>query len=109
MVVIKSFKADCGFRNKIKVCGFKPEDCTPEKCDMYNIEFSVKAISKQAKIEQKAVKKLEKKRVKMKKTGEHKTNREEYNKIKAKRNDKVYGLIKLSKAIIYLKRTGAGK
>lgn len=108
MATMKAFKADCGFRNKIKVCNFKPEDCTPEKCDMYNIEFSVKAIKKQAKIEQKAVKELEKKRVKMKKAGEHKTNRDEYKKIKTERNDKVYGLIKLSQAIVYLKRTGKG-
>lgn len=109
MPTINAFKADCGFRNKIKVCNFKPEDCNPEKCDMYNIEFSVKAIKKQAKIEQKAVKELEKKRVKMKKTGEHKTKIEEYKKIKSTRNDKVYGLIKLSKAMVYLKRTGRGK
>ena len=100
-----AYKKDCGFRNKVHVCSFKEEDCCPEKCDMYDIPFEVKALSKRIKEERKHIIELENKRQGMKKKGEHKTNKEEYDKVKNLRNDKVYGILKLTKAYTYLKRT----
>lgn len=97
------YKNKCGFR-KIKLCGFKEQDCSPKKCDMYNIEFTSKAILKQAGIEKKAVKKMTMQMIDMKKKGKHKTNPEEYKKLKETRNDKAYGMLKLSKAYMHCKR-----
>jgi hypothetical protein len=94
----------CGFR-KINLCKFREEDCRPDKCDMYDIPFNVKGILKQAKIEREAVTQLTNKMVKMKKAGEHKTNKDKYDEIKKLRSDKVYGMLKLSKAYMHCKRT----
>jgi hypothetical protein len=33
------YKLDCGFRNEIKKCGFKPEKCNPKDCDLHKIDF----------------------------------------------------------------------
>jgi hypothetical protein len=33
------FKGKCGFREEIKVCNFKEDDCTPYKCDLYRLDF----------------------------------------------------------------------
>lgn len=94
---------ECGFR-KINLCKFKEEDCSPDKCDMYNIPFTSKGILNQAKIERKAVKYLANKMIKMKKSGKHKTDKESYEKIKKTRNDKALGMLKLSKAYMHCKR-----
>lgn len=42
-----AYKPDCWFRTKVNVCLFKPEDCTPEKCSFYELEFSAKPIKKE--------------------------------------------------------------
>jgi len=99
------YKSDCGFR-KLNLCGFKPEDCVPEKCDMFNIPFTAKDILMRSKKEHKAVKELTEKLLNMKKSGEHKTNKAKYQQLKLARNDKVYGMLKLSKAYMHCKRTG---
>lgn len=33
------YKPDCGFRNEIKKCGFKPEKCNPKDCDLHKLDF----------------------------------------------------------------------
>lgn len=97
------FKKDCGFR-KLELCKFKEEDCLPEKCDMHDIPFTSKGILAQLRKEKKAVKNLTNKMITMKKSGKHKDQKDEYEKIKLDRNDKVYGLLKLGKAWTYCKR-----
>lgn len=105
VMIQMDYKKDCGFREKVSVCGFIPEDCRPEKCDMFEIPFSVKGILKQSKKERKEVVKLTEKLSEMKKNHEHKTKKEEYEKVKADRKDRVIGMMKLSKAYVYCKRT----
>lgn len=95
----------CGFRDIIHVCKFKEEDCNPKECDMYDIEFKVKPILKQARTERKNLIKLQKEINRMKKCGDHKKSVEKYKKLKLDRDDKAIGMFKLSKAIMYLKRT----
>ncbi len=94
----------CGFRDKAQVCNFKEEHCTPEECDFYDIEYSVKSIKKQIREERKNVIKLHEKLKEMKKNHEHKTKKEEYDTIKKLRNDKAVGVFKLSKAYAKIKR-----
>lgn len=98
-----SYKKNCGFR-KINICKFREEDCLPEKCDMYNIAFTAKDILKQAGKEKKTVKLLARQIIDMKLEGKHKTDKERYELLKKDRNDKVYGLLKLSKAYMHCKR-----
>lgn len=38
------FKVDCKFRDLGKVCTFKPDQCKPEMCDFYNLEYTVNSI-----------------------------------------------------------------
>lgn len=92
----------CGFRDKIHVCKFREEDCTPDKCDMYNIAFEAKIIKKMIDKERKAVKKYHIQMKELRKKGLKATD--EYKKAKAIRKDKVCGLIKLTEAYMYLKR-----
>lgn len=94
----------CGFRDKVKVCAFKPEDCKPEECDFFDIEFAPKPIKKVFKKERAEVIKLTNEMKMMKKKGEHKENPEKYKELKKLRNDKAVGIIKLSKAYMYVKR-----
>lgn len=98
------YKKDCGFREKVKVCGFKARDCKPSECDMYKIPFTSKEIKKQSRIERKKVIELHKKIKVMKKNHEHKIKKEEYDKTKAEQKDIVIGMVKLSKAYMYCKR-----
>ena len=98
------YKDKCGFR-KIKVCGFKEEDCDPKMCDMFSIEFTSKGVLKTSKQLRKEVVSLHKELVRMKKAGEHKSNPDSYQDIKKQRNDLVNGMAKLSKAYMHCKRT----
>ena len=41
---------NCGFRIKVYVCSFKPEDCNAEKCDMHDIVFKARAIKAEMKV-----------------------------------------------------------
>lgn len=100
-----SYKKDCGFKEKANVCSFREEDCKPEECDFYNIEFSVKAIKKQVGIERKKVIQLTDDMKEFKRKGYKKDNPEGYKKLKKERKDKVIGIIKFSKCIMHLKRT----
>ena len=43
------YKTPCYFRTHLNVCTFKEEDCCPEKCDMYNVEFTVKGVNAEIK------------------------------------------------------------
>jgi hypothetical protein len=99
------YKKGCGFREKVNVCGFKKEDCNSKECDMFDIEFTAKEILKKSKQERKEIIDLTMKMKEMKKNHEHKTNPEEFKKIKSLRKDKVIGMIKLSKAYNFCKRT----
>lgn len=101
----KEHKQKCWFREKVMVCNFNAEDCNPSECDFYELDFTVKDIKKRAKSEKEEVISLTKRMKDMKKNHEHRTNKEEYDKIKALRNDKAIGMAKLSKAFNYLKRT----
>ena len=82
----------CGFREKIKVCSFKAEDCNSKECGFFDIEFNTKAISKQIRLEQKRVKKLS-------------VEKEQTKEIERKIKDIVTGVIYLTKAYTYLKWT----
>lgn len=95
------YKEGCGFREKVNVCKFREEDCNPEKCDMFNIKFTSKDIMKTTKIERKNVIDLTKQMKDVKKK-----DREKYLELKELRKDKVIGMVKLSKAYMYCKRTG---
>ena len=95
----------CGFRDKVNVCSFKPEDCNPEECDFYNIDFSVKGIKKQTDKEKKLFIEIHEELKQMKKDKTHKEDKERYNHLKKQRKDKVLGILKLSKAFAYLKRS----
>lgn len=91
---------ECGF-NKLNLCGFKPEDCAADNCDMHNIPFTAKGVLKQSKKEHKAIKELHNQLIEEKKA-HGKTDL--YKELKNKRNDKVVGMLKLSKAYVHLKR-----
>ena len=99
------YKDNCGFK-KIKLCTFKEEDCKPEECDMFSIEFTSKGVLKTSKQLRKRIVELHKSMVKMKKAGEHKTDAENYKATKKERNDLVSGMLKLSQAHMHCKRTG---
>lgn len=46
------FKAECKFKNVVQVCKFKEKDCSPTKCDFYNLDFTTKSIKEElAKVE----------------------------------------------------------
>jgi len=94
----------CGFRDKAGVCNFKEEHCTPDECDFHGIEYSVKSIKKQIRMERKNVIKLHDKLKEMKANHKHKTMKVEYDKVKKDRNDKAIGIMKLSKAYAKIKR-----
>lgn len=100
----KEYKV-CGFKDKIKVCNFKPEHCNKKDCDFFELEFTSKAIKKRVKEERKEVIRLTDEMQAMKKKGEHKVNAEKYQKLKDLRKDKVMGMMKLSKSYMYCKRT----
>jgi len=89
----------------VSVCSFKAKDCKPDECDMFNIPFTSKGIKKQSSIERKEVVRLTKELRSMKKQHQHKTDKEKYEQVKADRKDKILGMIKLSKAYMYCKRT----
>lgn len=101
----KAYKEKCGFRDKTKVCGFKPEQCNSKDCDFYNLDFSSKSIKKRVKEERKEVIRLTDEMQAMKKKGEHKTDALKYQTLKDLRKDKVMGMMKLSKCFMYCKRT----
>jgi hypothetical protein len=100
-----SYKKGCGFREKVNVCTFKEEDCNKKECDMFDIDFTAKSILKKSKEERQSVIELTQQMRKMKKEHEHKKNPKEYKRIKDLRKDKVIGMVKLSKAYNYCKRT----
>jgi len=102
------FKENCGFR-KIRLCPFREDDCTQEKCDMYLIQFTSKDILKQAKKEKKRFKELTAEIKKFKKEGKNKTDKIAYTMMKSERTDKAYGIIKLLKALEYCKRTKSAR
>lgn len=58
------YKAVCGFKWKAKVCNFKEEDCTPEKCDFHDLEFNAKAIKERINKVEERQKELKKKYLK---------------------------------------------
>lgn len=104
-VVDYLFKANCGFKEKAKICKFKKEDCNSEKCDFFNVEYSIKGIKKQIKFERKEIINLDKQKKQMKKNHEHKLEPEKYKKIKSLIKDKAMGIMLLTKAYMLIKRT----
>lgn len=95
-------KSPCGFRDKIQCCSFKEEDCSPEKCDMYNIEFTSKAILQVMKEEQAKVKQINDEMQKFRLAKD--TNNDHYKELKKQLADVCYGCAYLSKAYVHLKR-----
>lgn len=87
----------CGFRDKIHVCTFKEEDCN-SGCDMFSLDWSVKAIKQRIEKEHAAVKELQETIKKLKDDPEEKP-------MKKLQRDKALGIMYLSKAYMYLKRT----
>lgn len=100
------YKEHCGFRNKINVCSFKAEDCSPEKCDMYNIEWNRKSLETEFKKIKKRLKEIQEEIKSMKKSGEKKTDPDKYKALKVERFDLVKGGIYLGKAFERVKREG---
>jgi len=92
----------CGFRDKVHVCTFRPEDCNAKECDFYDIEFDHKVIRKMMNSEKREAKKLHKQVVKLRKDGLKATD--EYKQAKKDRKDKIRGALMLAKAWMYLKR-----
>ena len=95
----------CGFRDRVKVCGFKAEDCNAKECDMYEIDFKSKEILKTSKQLRKEIIRLHEEMQQMKKERRNKSEKEKYDALKKERNDKVHGMAKLAKAYVYAKRT----
>lgn len=107
------YKEKCGFREKVSVCSFKEESCCPENCDMYNVEFTSKAIKAEikrlkpiAKEMSKDIAKIKelKRMVKLEKEKPHCPEIVEFKNRLAKLNDISYGLQYLNKALLYCKR-----
>lgn len=48
----------CAFREKHRVCTFKPEDCLPGKCDFYGLECTVPALETRMREEAEAIEAL---------------------------------------------------
>jgi len=94
----------CGFRDKVKVCNFKAEDCTPEKCDMYNIDFTAKSILAHSKQLQEKLREITPKVEKVAET--QGKSSEEYKKLRAVQADIAYGMAYMSKAYMWCKRRG---
>jgi hypothetical protein len=94
------YKEKCGFRDKVKVCTFKENDCTHDKCDMYCLEFDADKLYEKLKYEEKEMYRLEE-QIKSLPHGEKKQAKE----LKAIMRDKFVGILYMSKAIAYLKRT----
>lgn len=108
----KMYKEGCGFR-KINVCSFKEEDCNPEKCDMYNLEFNSKSLIAERKKVEKELKLLIKDNISIKKTKQmiklEKSDGQAEEIIQYKKNlnkiaDLGKGVEYLNKAITYCKR-----
>jgi len=95
------FKKDCGFRNKLEVCGFKPEDCNKEKCDFFIIPYELKPIKKQMDKEFVKIRDLEKQIKDMKAKKQHKEDeyKKHYQKLKLQVSDLKLGYIYLCKAV----------
>jgi len=74
-VVSKGYKENCGFM-KIGCCTFKPEHCRPQKkehkifCDLYNVEFTSKAVKKELDKVKKKIKTITKENLKLSKVKE---------------------------------------
>ena len=96
----------CGFRDKIDVCRFKPEQCNAKDCDMHSIEFTLRKVLAKTKVLRAEIKVLHGRKKAMKKAGYHKTNPDEYKELKHNIADKVSGMMKMSQAYMYCKRTG---
>lgn len=100
------YKKGCNFRNKIQVCNFKAEDCRPEKCDMFDIKWTLKSVDKVYQDIRKRLLFIQDEIKVMKKNGEKKTNPEKYKLLKQERFDNVKGGIYMSRAFERLKREG---
>lgn len=109
-----AYKDNCGFR-RLNCCSFKEPDCVPEKCDMYNLEFTSKAIKERKDYIEKRVLESQKDTLNMQKVKEmlkkesaDKENPEviEYKKTLKEIADLSKGSQYLQKAYIYCKRTG---
>lgn len=94
----------CGFRDRVRVCSFKEEDCSPEKCDFYNILFTTKAVYNQMQIEALNIGAVGDKMMILRKAKQ--TGIENYKLYEAYLKDKVIGVDRLRKAYMYLKRCG---
>lgn len=95
-VIKHLYKKDCGFREKANVCSFKVEDCNPKECDFFNIEYSLKGIKEQIKLERNSIVELDKEKKLMKQNKLHKIEPEKYKKIKNNIKDKAIGVYKLA-------------
>lgn len=110
----KLYKVNCGFM-KLGCCSFKPEDCRPEKCDMYHVEFTSKSLRKEIKKLKDKIKELVATDLKMKKIKSlvklEKENRDHAEVVAYKKKlmlikDYGKGLEYLEKAYRHLKRCG---
>jgi hypothetical protein len=94
----------CGFRDRVRVCAFRDEDCLPDKCDMYFLDFAPQAIRERMREEAEKITVIGSNMMAYRKNKD--TQNEEYKKLEAQLRDKVIGSDKLTKAYVYLKRCG---
>lgn len=107
------YKKNCGFK-KVGVCSFKEQDCKPEICDMYKIEFNSKSIKLKIKELEEELKKLTKeyfsirkvkRMLKIEKKDEESDKLKDYKTNLKRIEDLGYGLQYMKKAYTYCKRT----
>lgn len=93
------YKKDCKWRNDLTdVCSFKPHKCATIECDMFDIPFEVQAIKDKIEEEKKNLGNLVDEMQEMKKNGEHKTRKAEYNAKARRKYDKFCGVTYLAQA-----------
>lgn len=105
------YKKGCNFRTKIRCCNFKVEKCHSKRdgdtwgdyCHLYDLEWDFKKLRKKAKQMTKDMKELDKGMKELKDT-----DKEAYNERKRRMRDLFNGIIILSKAVAFIKRSKLG-
>jgi hypothetical protein len=109
------YKEGCKFRKWVRVCSFKPEDCCPEKCDMFNVPFEKEAVREhlkniEAQISGLTARHLNKdaliRVVELEEQNPQHPEVVEYKKILTRVQDLEHGKKYMNKALVFLKRIG---
>lgn len=103
------YKTDCNFRKRLKVCNMKVENCRgyeegldwADYCHLYDLKWDIKSLKKEGKELFKKAQTIEKSLKELKQT-----DKEKYHEAKNQIKDLFHGGIFISKAIMWIKRTG---